>query len=240
MTLVALLDRERTRDRARPRPNAPGNFITDSRRATVYSLTLTPSPENYIKWWPYAFPLTKAFGYIDNPPLSPDWIAVGPVAPIDPVLNIAGALIPGQPGALTPPLEIPDFGVAIPPLGELSSPEPIDISIPIVPALAPENTAEGSQLVADTAHKAARTFSSSVGLTRQQIQTSEFPIRGVNILADPGNSGKIWIGYDPQVVVNNGFPLIAGAAKDLNIGNLADVWLIADTADQIFHVEYTK
>lgn len=240
MTLVALLDRRRTRDRARPRPNAPGNYITDQRRATVYSLTFTPSPENYIRWWPYAFPETKAIGYIDNPPLDPAWISVGPIAVIDPILNIAGALIPGQPGATTPPILLPDFGVPIPPPGELAGPEPIDISIPSVPALLPLDLPEGATLIAETAHKAGRTFSSLVGTVRQQIQTSMFPIRGITILADAGNAGVVRVGYDSQLEVTNGFPLVAGAAKDFNIDNLADIWLIATLAGQVIHVEYTK
>ena len=177
-------ERERVRDRARPRPNAAGNFITDQRRATVYALTFTPSPENYIKWWPYAFPDTKAFGYIDNPQLNPDWIALGPVAVLDPIMNISDALIPGTPEAPQTPPEIPDFGVPIPPPGDLAGPEPIDISVPIVPADPPANVPDGAQLVVEAAHQAGQTFSSLVGTVPQQIQTTKFPIRGVTILSD--------------------------------------------------------
>lgn len=79
MPTLAIYNRQRVRERARPRRNAPGNFVTIRIFNNVYSLTFRETPAHYIKFKPYEFPYTKAFGYVDNPPLDPPLVPVGTV-----------------------------------------------------------------------------------------------------------------------------------------------------------------
>ncbi len=240
MATLSLLDRQRTRTRDRPRPNAPGNYITDQRRATVFSLTFTPTPQHYIKWWPYFFPETKAIGYRNDPPIVPQWVEVGPKEQINTVYDIAGGIIPGGAGAPIAPPGVPLFEGISPEVQAVFVPSPISIEqIQLLPT-PPTNLTPGSTLITQAANKPGQTFTKTIGTTVTQLFNSQWPIRGVTLLADPDNVGKIWIGYDPQVQVNNGFPLVAGAAKDLNIDDLSQVYLIGSAAGQVLHVEYTK
>lgn len=238
MVTVSLLDRTRTRDRARPRPSAAGNFITASFFATVYSLTFTPTPQHYIKWWPYVFPETKAIGYVDNPAIVPPWVAVGPVNDIAIIPNITGSILPSNAGL--PPVQVPDLGIPIPAIGNLGNPTPVTVEPVVTPNVLPQTTPAGAQLTAQTANKPGQTFSKTVGTSAIQLFGTTLPTRGVTILNDPDNAGDIWVGYDSQVLVNNGFRLIPGAAKDFNIDDVSAIWLVASVAAQIVHVEYTK
>lgn len=239
MVIVSLLDRQRTRDRARPRPNAPGNFITASFFATVYTLTFPRTPQNYIKWWPYKFPETRALGYKNDPAIKPAWVPLGPVTQPAGVYDITGAILPGSGELIT--LPAPIVPLIPPPISPtpIITPTPISPVVAQVPALLPGILPAGAGLIAETAHKPGKTGTVVIGIVAKQISPSAFPIRGVTILADNLNALNIWIGYDPQVAANLGFKLIPGAAKDLNIDDLSAVWLIGENAADKIHFEYT-
>lgn len=58
------------------------------------------------------------------------------------------------------------------------------------------------------------------------------PDRAIVLIADAGNPGKVYIGYDENVTVDIGFPVQAGDALSLNVDNLSDIWFVADQEDQ--------
>lgn len=240
MVTVSLLDRTRTRDRARPRPNAFGNFITANFFATVYSLTFEVTLAHYIKWWPYIFPSTKAIGYIDDPLIKPLWVAVGPVSATDLIPNLTDSLIPGIGPSVPPPDFIPG---ELPPIGGGPG---LGVPIPIPPGPAdpspidPSVTLPGATLVSLIGNKAGRTFTKTVAATVIQLSDTAFPIRQITILADINNAADVWLGYDPLVQVNNGFPLAPGSAKTLNIDDMSDVYILGQNATDLVHIEYTK
>lgn len=77
-----------------------------------------------------------------------------------------------------------------------------------------------------------------VGASVVQLSTSSRQLtNGVQILADPGNSGVVYVGSIPNVTAgtNNetdGFPLAAGASILFPARSEEDVYLIADGASQ--------
>lgn len=239
MVLVSLFERERTRDRARVRPNAPGNFITDQRRATVFGLTFSPTPEHYIHWWPYIFPESKAIGYIDNPPLSPPWEVIGVDVVSTQVPNITGGILPGGPGSPPAPITIPGFDPTPITPGTFLNQTPIGVEVIDPPPLGPSNIPEGASVVIEGAHRAGEMFNFIPGVVPRQVISSEFPITHLTVLADDANGAPIWIGYTPGVAVGEGFKLIPGSAKDLQIDDFSDLWIVAENGtDQVF-MEYT-
>lgn len=72
----------------------------------------------------------------------------------------------------------------------------------------------------------------TVGTTAVQITEEATYIKSVSIKALATNTGKVYIGSDNTVTVNTGYELLARDSVDKDIANLADVWLIADTASQ--------
>ncbi len=240
MVTVSLLDRERTRDRARPRPNAAGNYITAVFFATVYSLTFTPSPENYIKWWPYVFPNTKAIGYVDEPPIIPPWLPVGPVDTPSIIPNIAGSIIPGIGPGVTPPAFVPFPTVPVAPLPIFEIPQPIAPIATPVPAVGPQTTPAGAQLVANAANRPGNTGTFIPGTAPKQIFQGQVPIRTVTILAPSTNAGTIHLGFNSDLTTDNSFPLVAGAAKDFAIDDLSTLYILAENATDKIHFSYER
>lgn len=234
MVTVSLLDRTRTRDRARPRPNAPGNYITAAFFASVFSLTFTPSPENYIKWWPYVFPETKAIGYVDDPPISPPWVAVGPVATVAGVPNIAGSIIPGVGPTPPAPPSVPFPQLPAPALPSFEVPTPTTPAAIALPPVSPTSVAPGSNPVVETGTKGGDTGTFIPGTSPRQLFTGTFPIRTVTILAPSSNAADIHLGFSPEVTTEDSFPLAPGAAKDFKISDLSNLYILGENAtDQI-------
>ena len=58
------------------------------------------------------------------------------------------------------------------------------------------------------------------------------PDRAIVLVADPANTGTVFVGRNENVDVNSGFPLGASTVLQLNVDNLNDIWFIADTAGQ--------
>lgn len=240
MVTLSLLDRERTRTRDRPRANAPGNYITAVFFATVYSLTFTPSPENYIKWWPYVFPETKAIGYVDEPPIVPQWLPVGPVASPALIPEIAGAIIPGIGPGIVPPAIVPFPVLPTPTLPTFEVPQPIPAaSVPPL-AVGPQITPAGAQVVANAANRPGNTGTFIPGTEPKQIFQGQVPIRTVTILAPSTNAGTIHLGFNPELTTDNSFPLVAGAAKDFNIDDLSTLYILAENATDKVHFSYER
>lgn len=80
MATLILFERSRERVRDRPRPNAPGNFITKQDAATVFTLTYPKTEKNYIASKLYPKVESKALGYYDDPAPNPPWVPLGPAA----------------------------------------------------------------------------------------------------------------------------------------------------------------
>ena len=58
------------------------------------------------------------------------------------------------------------------------------------------------------------------------------PDRAIAIVADSGNTGTVYVGYDANVTPTTGFPMTANTVLLLNVDNLNNVWFIADAAGQ--------
>jgi len=99
MVLVLQLDRERTIERARPRPPHKGNYITITKGGMVYALAYGPTEASYIKHKEYKHPYTKAYGYIDAPPPTPPLTPVGPAATLEAPIPLGTIVTPPAPPA---------------------------------------------------------------------------------------------------------------------------------------------
>lgn len=240
MVTVSLLDRTRTRDRARPRANVPGNYITANFFATVFSLTLSLSPENYIKWWPYVFPETRAIGYVDDPAIVPAWQPVGPVASPGIIPDIAGSIIPGIGPTPTAPPFVPFPTIPVAPLPTFEIPSPVTPASIAPSAVAPGVTPTGAQLVANAANRPGNTGTFVPGIEPKQIFEGQVPIRTVTILAPSSNALTIHLGFNPELTTDNSFPLVAGAAKDFAIDDLSSLYILGENATDKVHFSYEK
>lgn len=78
------------------------------------------------------------------------------------------------------------------------------------------------------------------GVVPKQINATKLPCLSFDILAAAGNAAAIWYGYNPHVSIGNGFPLIPGSAKELDIGDVSQVWFIAANATDIVYFDYTE
>lgn len=74
----------------------------------------------------------------------------------------------------------------------------------------------------------------------QQLYPTKLAIRRVTILALSGNAGDITTGYDQTIASGRGFRLTPGAARDYDIDDLSQLWLVStngtDQIDYIFEV----
>ena len=91
----------------------------------------------------------------------------------------------------------------------------------------------------------ATAFQASVGTSA--VHVSEIaalagppvkPVRsGVRLSLDPGNAGKVYYGFTSGVTTGTGYLLPAGGETTVNPaeidGDLANLYLIADTASQV-------
>lgn len=223
MTNVILINRQRTRERTRPRPNARGNFVTLRNFATVFSLTFNPTDAHYIKWQPYIFPSTKAIGFIDDPPPVPTLQPVGPVANIQTVPQFTGILPGAEPILPT----IPGF-----------EPTPIETIPTPIPLPTPGNLPEGTQPVQQIGFQGGDAFQVIAQLIRQQIFTSTLNTKQVFLKAKSSNGGSIWIGFKETVAVDNGWELEAGEGIVINLSDISQIYFIAAVANDKMQVMY--
>ena len=70
-----------------------------------------------------------------------------------------------------------------------------------------------------------QTYKLLVGTTSTPVSTTITQARRVTILADSNNTGVIWISTAPNSPAGQGFPLIAGAAKDFGSPTLTDKYV---------------
>jgi len=70
-----------------------------------------------------------------------------------------------------------------------------------------------------------QTYKLLVGTNSTPVSTTITQARRVTILADSNNTGVIWISTAPNTPAGQGFPLIAGAAKDFGSPTLTDKYV---------------
>jgi len=70
-----------------------------------------------------------------------------------------------------------------------------------------------------------QTYKLAVGTNSTPVSTTVTQARRVTILADSNNTGVIWINTAPNSPAGQGFPLIAGAAKDFGSPTLTDKYV---------------
>jgi len=199
MATLILYERQRERIRARPRPNAPGNFITKQDAATVYTLTMPATPKHYIKSILYPKVESKAIGYFDNPAPIPPWVHLGPAA--------QPQRIDYPPGHQDPVRQPPD---GIPP---------------------------GVNPVIPLSGRAGSQGSFVPGVNPRQLFPTTLKCRRVTILADTANALDVWVGYSNAIRPDLAFPLIPGAARDMDVDDASWIWLVGENAtDQIFFI----
>lgn len=199
MANYILLERSRERVRGRARADGQGNFITAKVYATVYTLTFSASKALY-DLSKLATPVySKAWNYIDNPPPSPAWKALGPIA------NPQYADYPA--GAQVPPRQTP-----------------ANVPQGVTPVLPMSGRPGGQGVIVP-------------GTSTRQLFSTTLKARRITVLADSANSGSIWCGYSPGFAVGNAFPLTAGAARDFDIDDLSQLYLLGEnTTDSAYFI----
>jgi len=238
MATLSLLDRQRERTRDRPRPSVPGNFITAIFYSSLYTLNFPPFLQSYIKWWPYAFPESKALGYFDNPVIQPVWVPLGPVSKPQAVYKIVNALIPGVSTGFEIPTTIVSNPVTVIPADFPGLGDQVQTEIIVAPSVLPVSVGAGVQLTADVSLNPGDAFSFVPGTVPRQPNPTTFPIRDIIIVADSANLNPIWLGYKPTLAVNNGFKLAAGSGVGLKINDLSKVYLVASNDTDKAHIIY--
>jgi len=199
MANYILLNRDRARQRARARPNAPGNFVTASMFAQWYSITFPKSEKDFIHSILAKPVFSKAIGYYDNPP--PKW----PWVPLASSGNPQQAAYPSQ---------------------HIEPPRPSTPGAPGNPA--PVITIGGRPGMAGVFVP---------GTNPRQINRTTLVIKRITVLADPANANSIWTGYTNTIQPDLVFPLTPGAARDYDMDDLSELWLVAENAtDQVFYI----
>lgn len=206
------LNRERTRVRGRTRPLAYGNFLTVTKGSIVYYLLYGKTERNVPFYSLYAVAFPKMFGYIDEVPPEPRLIPLGTV-------TASQTLVPPTIDVTAPPAFIPP--PAIPPVN-------------FIPQILPTETPPEAP-AATIGLKAGDAGKLSVGTSPKRIFETAFPIKQVLILASDANVGTIWVKPNPFVSAENGFPLVAGAARLWPIDDLSVLYYVGeDTSDAIY------
>ncbi len=89
-------------------------------------------------------------------------------------------------------------------------------------------------------------YALAVGLASTPLRTTAFNVKRATVLAASANIGTLWLSGGKGQPAGQGFPLVAGAAKDIGLPNdVKDVDLSAefligtDAADKAF-IEYEK
>jgi len=78
------------------------------------------------------------------------------------------------------------------------------------------------------------------GIVPKQIFPTTFKIRRVTLLAEAANAARVWLGYRNTVAIGAGFPLAPSAARDEDISDLSDIWLVAANAtDKVYFIYET-
>lgn len=85
----------------------------------------------------------------------------------------------------------------------------------------------GKELVG---HGTATVGTSAAALTGSVLECSSVALK-----ASPDNADTIWIGFDSNVAVDDGYPLAAGEALVVPVEQLAYIYAISGTAAQSLH-----
>jgi hypothetical protein len=89
-------------------------------------------------------------------------------------------------------------------------------------------------------------YNLAVGLTSTPLKTTAFNVKRVTILAASTNTGTLYISGSKNQSSGQGFPLVAGAAKDIGLTtdtkdlDLSSVFLIGTNASDQAFIEYEK
>jgi hypothetical protein len=105
------------------------------------------------------------------------------------------------------------------------------------PRQVPDGLPSGVNPVLPISMRAGSQGAFTPGTTASQLYGNLLKIRRVTVLADTANALNIWIGYQNSITPNNAFPLSPGAARDFDIDDLSQLWLVGENAtDQVFFV----
>lgn len=220
MATVKLAFRRRGIRRARPRPNAAGNFITRRVFSIVYFLTFSRTDSHYIKWDAYRHPYPPPVGYVFPPPPSPGWQVLGPATDPETVNNIEAP----EPYAPVPPPSAP--APAFPST-------PIFMPIPVPPPPLPGRPTPTPTTPMPASDFAAKTLTLTTAETRLSAQN--IPVRSILLLAHPDNTGDILFRSIRGSATDAG-SLGPGQGVILDIGNPAIVIVRAAAGSQTLTV----
>jgi hypothetical protein len=78
------------------------------------------------------------------------------------------------------------------------------------------------------------------GIVPKQLLNTKLAVLSFDVLALQANALNIWYGYSPNVAKDNGFKLIPGSGKELDIGDLSQVWFVGENATDGFCFDYTQ
>lgn len=69
--------------------------------------------------------------------------------------------------------------------------------------------------------------------TQKQLKVSSGAFKSVLILADSGNTKKVWVGGKSETTESGkGFPLAAGASVAIDVDDIGKIWLISEEGTQ--------
>jgi len=102
------------------------------------------------------------------------------------------------------------------------------------------NPPQGSTLSQSLRGRPGLTGAFAPGIVARQLNATKLPCLSFDILARSTNAASIWYGYNPHVTIDNGFPLAPGAGKELDIGDISQVWFVAANATDIVYFDYTE
>lgn len=211
------LNRERTRVRGRTRPLAFGNFLTVTKGSIVYYLLYGKTEREVPYYALYAVAFPKLFGYIEEVPPEPRLKPLG-------VISNAQLMVPTTIDVTGPPIQL-----EIPTIPQVNP----------FPQILPTETAPTAPS-ASVGLKAGDAGKLPVGLSPKRIFETTFPIKQVLILAASANTGTIWVKPSPFVSAENGFPLIAGAARLWPIDDLSVLYYVGEDAADAIYFAYER
>lgn len=76
------------------------------------------------------------------------------------------------------------------------------------------------------------------GTTTRPVFATTLKVRRVTVLADSANAASIWTGYGPGFAAGNSFPLTPGAARDYDIDDASQLYLLGENSTDFVYFIY--
>jgi hypothetical protein len=244
MPTVVLIDRERSLERGRPRPNAAGNFIVLRIFSMWYSLTYGRHALHYVKFWPYRHPYPHPYGYVFNPPPEPPLVPLAPVSnpeavnTISDLPDVVAPVVPGLPEIPSIPYfpSLPSIPTpTVPTIPPITPPTIPSIPTPTPPSEFPKPPGSTPTVPLSAPDFVGMKFTVDPGIF-VQVEPLSTPIRSMVIINDVNNSSRIVIRSLRKG--KDGGMLNPGEGLRLDIDDASKVLVAAESASSLVYVFY--